>query len=190
MYLFQELEKKAKGISFKDRKQADLWYRSQASKMSGINREKVMASAGSFKTFTTIGPQSIGKMYMYFYDPKHKDTLPFYDIFPLVFPIQIYDDGFLGINLHYLPPQARGKLMNALYTIANNNKYNASMKLNISYNILKQSAKKFGGFENCIKRYLFSHVRSSFQFVNANDWDKALLLPLQKWVVNRGRPPS
>ena len=30
---------------------------------------------------------TIGKMYFYFYDPKTKDTLPYYDRFPLVIPI-------------------------------------------------------------------------------------------------------
>ena len=43
----------------------------------------------------------IGRMYFYFYDPKTKDTLPYYDKFPLVIPIERYPDGFLGLNLHY-----------------------------------------------------------------------------------------
>jgi hypothetical protein len=131
---------------------------------------------------------------MFFYDAKHKDTLPFFDQFPLIFMIQMYDDGFLGLNLHYLPPVSRAQLMNALYEIANNQKYDKSMKLMISYKILKASATQFAGFENCIKRYLFGHVRSSFHYVNPIDWDKALMLPLQKWHINpnkkyTGRPP-
>ena len=74
-------------------------------------------------------------MFMFIYDPKHKDTLPFYDTFPLVFPIEIYSDSFLGINLHYLPPVLRAKLMDALYTTANNNKYNEYKLINISIKI-------------------------------------------------------
>jgi hypothetical protein len=43
----------------------------------------------------------IGRMYFYYYDPKTKDTLPYYDKFPLVIPIERYSDGFLGLNLHF-----------------------------------------------------------------------------------------
>ena len=41
-----------------------------------------------------------GKLNMFFYDPKHKKTLPYYDTFPLVLPLETYNDGFLGLNLH------------------------------------------------------------------------------------------
>ena len=44
----------------------------------------------------------MGKMYFFYYDPKGKKTLATYDRFPLVFPIERYSDGFLGLNLHYL----------------------------------------------------------------------------------------
>jgi hypothetical protein len=49
----------------------------------------------------------IGRMYFYFYDPKTKDSLPYYDRFPLVIPIERYSDGFLGLNLHYIHPKQR-----------------------------------------------------------------------------------
>lgn len=136
------------------------------------------------QVFTKDASPSIGEMYMFVYDPKHKETLPFYDMYPLVFPIEFYGDGFLGINLHYLPPLARAALLNNLKKLANNNKYDDSTKLAISYELLKAHAIRFKGFENCIKRYLFSHVRSSFHQVSASDWDKAVLLPLQRWQVN------
>ena len=136
------------------------------------------------QVFTKDATPTIGQMYMFVYDAKHKDTLPFYDMYPLVFPIEFYGDGFLGINLHYLPPLARAALLNNLKKLANNNKYDDSTKLAISYEVLKAHAMRFKGFENCIKRYLFSHIRSSFHQVSSSDWDKAVLLPLQRWHVN------
>jgi hypothetical protein len=139
------------------------------------------------KVFTKDSTPEIGQMYMFAYDPKHKDTLPFYDMFPLVFPIEFYGDGFLGINLHYLPPLARAALLSNLKRLANNNKYDDSTKLNISYELLRAHAVQFNGFENCVKRYLFAHVRSSFHQVSSSDWDKAVLLPLQRWKVNSNR---
>ena len=53
----------------------------------------------------------IGAMYMYFYDPKFKDQLPFYDTFPLVLPFGPAKGGFYGINVHYLPYLLRAKVL-------------------------------------------------------------------------------
>lgn len=131
----------------------------------------------------------IGGMYLFTYDAKTKEKLPFFDMNPLVFPIEFYKDGFLGINLHYLPPLARAALMDSLTALATDNKYNKKTKLAISYSILKAYSSQFAGFENCIKRYLYGYVRSSFHEVYAKDWDKAVLLPLQSWSVNYGKPP-
>ena len=55
-----------------------------------------------------------GKLNMFFYDPKWKKKLPYYDTFPLVLPIERYPDGFLGINLHYLPIPLRIRLLDRL----------------------------------------------------------------------------
>lgn len=137
--------------------------------------------------FTKDGTPEIGQMYMFAYDPKYKATLPYYDAYPLIFVIEFYGDGFLGINLHYLPPMARARLLSSLKSLATNNKYDDTTKLNISYELLRASAIRFSGFENCVKRYLFAHVRSSFHQVSPYDWDKAVLLPLQRWQVNPNR---
>lgn len=137
--------------------------------------------------FTKDASPEIGQMYLFAYDPKYKNVLPFYDAYPLVFPIEFYGDGFLGLNLHYLPPMARASLLTNLKKLANNDKYNDSTKLVISYEILKTYSTQFSGFENCVKRYLFAHVRSSFHQVSPMDWDKAVLLPLQRWQVNPNR---
>jgi len=117
----------------------------------------------------------IGEMAMFFYDPKLKEELPYYDMFPLIFKISEDGSSFLGINFHYIPPVLRAKLMDALYTIASNKKYDEKTKLRISYQILN-SASKFKYFKPCIKRYLRTHMRSKFMKVNANEWDIALWL--------------
>lgn len=148
---------------------------------------KIQSIINPNRVLTKDATPTIGEMYMFVYDPKHKDTLPFYDMYPLVFPIEFYGDGFLGINLHYLPPLARASLLNNLKKIANNNKFNSTTKLNISYEVLRNNARQFSGFENCIKRYLFAHVRSTFHQVDPSDWDKAVLLPLQRWSVNKNK---
>jgi hypothetical protein len=122
----------------------------------------------------------IGRMYLFSYDPKTKDKLPYYDKFPLVFPIESYSDGFLGINFHYLPPMLRARLLDALYDTINNKNFDETTKLKISYNVLK-GVTKFKYFQPCVKRYLFSHIRSGFKEIEPNDWNKAILLPTQSF---------
>lgn len=123
----------------------------------------------------------IGRMIMFSYDPKLKAKLPYYDAYPLVFPIQLYSDGFLGINLHYLPPAYRARLLDALYDTVNREELDDKTKLTISYNILN-SASKFKYFKPCVKRYLYNHVRSRYYLVSMSDWNKTVLLPTQRFV--------
>jgi hypothetical protein len=123
---------------------------------------------------------SLYEMFHFFYDPKTKNQLPYWDAFPLIFKIAEYPDRFLGINLHYLSPVLRAKLMDALYTTVNNKNYNETTKLRISYAVLS-SAVKFAPFKPCIKMYLKAHVRSRFMKIYANEWDIALMLPTESF---------
>lgn len=189
-----------------DQKEKLDWYQNNMENLTDIDRNRIMNSADPFKIFDkqdlmkSIGKDGVqtalGKMYMFMYDAKYKDILPYFDMFPLVFPIEFYSNGFLGINLHYLPPILRAGLMNSLYDLANNKSYTSTMKLNISYNILKNAGDRFAGFKECVKRYRTDRMRSNFHYVNPADWDKALLLPLQQWHINpnsrynkSGNPP-
>lgn len=122
----------------------------------------------------------IGHMYHYVYDAKHKKTLPYWDAYPLVFPIGFYNDGFLGINLHYLPIKLRAELMDALLETASNNRFDEDTKLKISYNILN-GATKYDLFRPCIKRYLYSHVKGDFIHIKPAEWRLVLFLPTAKF---------
>lgn len=122
----------------------------------------------------------IGQMFLFSYDAKHKDTLPYYDRFPLIFPIDIKTTGMLGINMHYLPLPLRAKLMDALYDTVNNDKLDQTTKLKISYQVLS-SASKFQYFKPCIKQYLNSNIDSKLIYIEPNEWDVALFLPLQRF---------
>lgn len=123
----------------------------------------------------------IGKMYFYFYDPKTKEKMKYYDRFPLVIPIERYNDGFLGLNLHYIHPKYRMTMLDKLSATANNSDYNEKTKLRISYQYLTAASKVFEATP-CIKRYLFSHVQSRFLEITADEWDIAALLPMESFV--------
>jgi hypothetical protein len=154
------------------------WYRSAAGKlMSNI-------SPGAFEKRTDearkVSSMEFGYMYAFKYDPKTKNDLPYYDTFPLIFPVRMDSDGFLGINFHYLPPVLRAKLMNALYSTLTNKKYDDTTKVKISYSIL-QSASKYRYFKPMLKKYLRSQVRSQFLEVQVNEWDIAIFLPTESF---------
>jgi hypothetical protein len=123
----------------------------------------------------------IGRMYFYFYDPKHKDTLPYYDRFPLVLPVERYPDGFLGLNLHYIHPKQRIILLDKLSDFATNSKYDETTRLRLTYATLASATKAFEATP-CIKRYLFNHVESRFLEITADKWDIAALLPFEYFV--------
>ena len=53
----------------------------------------------------------IGKMYLFQYKAKWDEKLPYWDMWPLIFPFDYAKDGFYGINLHYLPINDRTNLM-------------------------------------------------------------------------------
>jgi len=124
---------------------------------------------------------TIGRMYFYFYDPKTKDTLPYYDRFPLVIPIESYKDGFLGLNLHYIHPKQRLILLDKLSETATNNNFDSKTKLRVSYSYLAGASRAFEATP-CIKRYLYSHIQSRFLEISADEWDIAAMLPVETFV--------
>lgn len=125
----------------------------------------------------------IGKMYMFFYDPKTKADLPYYDRFPLI----ILADrpkkgkGFFGLNLHYLRPRDRAVFLDKLYdTYATNNKLDTTTRIKISYGLLKGAA-RLRAFKPTFKRYLPGHIRGSIAEVPADQWETAIFLPTQSF---------
>jgi len=122
----------------------------------------------------------IGKMYFFFYDPKTKDSLPYYDRFPLVIPIERYSDGFLGLNLHYIHPKQRIILLDKLSDTATNRRFDEKTKLRLSYQYLSAASTAFQAMP-CIKRYLFNHLTSRFLEIPADEWDIAALLPVEQF---------
>jgi hypothetical protein len=166
--------------NFRTAKEAADWYTSQIQNI-GSQGFSFSEETQKNKNFTTI---TIGKMFLFAYDAKYKDTLPFFDQFPLVIPFEFVNQGFMGLNLHYLPPGARGSLLDALASTMNNDKYNDTTILQINYQLLKQSANAFSGYENCVKKYLFGHVKSQLKYIDPKDWDKVVMLPIHKWYIN------
>lgn len=168
---------KAFGVDHRlDPQHAREWYREVAQKVRSVETRRVVDMNKDLHVTTPV----VGKMYCYWYDPKWKKELPYYDRFPLIFPFDVTSKMFYGINLHYLPPVLRAKLMDALYSLMNNKKYDRSTRLKLSYAVLA-GAKRYRYFEPCVKSYLWGHVRSKFVEVPVTEWDMALMLPMERF---------
>jgi hypothetical protein len=171
--LFQTLEYEAFRAGITPRtSQSREWFRNKMSTIKQINRAKLMKE----EPIQIKNRQVVGSMFMFFYDPKHKETLPYYDSFPLVIVLKPAEGGFLGLNLHYLPPVLRAKFLDALLEVTNNNRYDDTTKFKLTYNALQRAA-KMKYFKPCIKHYLTDHVRSRFAMVPAPEWEIAVFLP-------------
>ena len=148
------------------------WYRNAVSLISDKSRPSDLLSSGKM-----LGRPSAGRMSMFFYDPKTKSRLPYYDTFPLVLPLEPAKGGFIGLNFHYLPYGARFAFLQQLQSYASNAKFDQSTKIQASYDSIKSN--KY--VKASIKRYLYSQVRSQFLRVDVNEMALAAYLPVAQF---------
>jgi len=180
--LFKNLEIEAFRAGITPRtKESRAWFRKRLSGIRKMNRSDVMKD----DSLKLVNRQLVGSMQMFFYDPKHKDTLPYYDAFPLTIVIGPAKGGFLGLNLHYLPMALRAKFLDALMDVTTNDKFNESTRFDVTYDMLK-SAAKYKYFKPCVKHYLTTHVRSRFARIPAPEWEIATFLPTASWQKGTG----
>ena len=118
-----------------------------------------------------------GRLNMFFYDPKLKTKLPYYDTFPLVLPLERYPDGFLGINFHYLPINLRIRLLDRMVDFSNNTKFDESTTLDVDYT----GVKGIRLVKPTLKRYLSGRVKTNFRRIDADEFTVATLLPVQRF---------
>lgn len=124
-----------------------------------------------------------GKFYLYQYDPKTKDRLPVYDTMPLVLITEITEQGWYGINFHYMPPKVRLAIMEALYSTIEGKKPER-VKLRMNYDIARRVAQTVGAndaLSGSIKQYLSSHLRSPLMELKPEHWAMAVFLPLARF---------
>lgn len=152
------------------------WYKQQVNSLRSLSSTQLMRNTPDLTT--NILP---GMMYMFLYDPKHKETLPVYDKFPLVLPFRKVSDGFYGINLHYLPYLLRFKLLGALQEYTTTEKISEITRLKLSWNLL-QSMSKVAPVKNTVKHYLYNQLETKFLNIKYPDWTTAAMLPVEKFV--------
>jgi len=153
------------------------WYRKKIQTYYGNTSLKLDTKIIPHTPINHINP---GWMYSFKYNPKHKDKLPYYDLFPLVLIIKPVPGGFLGLNFHYLRPVDRAFFMDALYKFETPDTRNNTLRINITYNIL-QSSRRMRFYKACIKRYRYYNIGNFFLPVTPEEWDMALFLPTERF---------
>jgi len=174
------LKKFEGGLSFNEiqsyTSKARSWYLDQLSDLT-VNRKALLRDDETIKR----GRLLPGRMFMYFYDPKYKDTLPYYDRFPLTLIVEkAPNSGFYGLNLHYLDYRKRAILLQKLLDYSTNKKFDESTRLRLSYSLLKSSG-KLRAFKPCFKHYLPSQIRSPLREIPAEYWEVACFFPSEQF---------
>lgn len=162
-------------------KASNQWFMKKVQALSGGQQFTSMKMLASYRQ-ALVNQVLPGKMYAFTYNPKYRDTLPYYDLFPLIFPFTRDQESFTGINLHYLPPILRGKMFDALlkYSQADKNKDGDIRRLRLSWEFLSNAA-KFPLVAPCVKKYLYGHVMTKFIEIPPADWKMAVFLPTESF---------
>ena len=146
------------------------WYRKQVRGMTTPSARSLISSGKA-----TLKPK-YGVMNLFAYDPKHKATLPYYDRFPLIMPLQAAKGGFYGLNFHYLPMGQRVKFLRQLSKYASDKNFDRNTRYHLR-----------GGIENSryfrltVKHYLWNHVRSSFLNIPPDEMAIGIFLPVARF---------
>lgn len=131
-----------------------------------------------------------GRLYTFAYDAKYKDTLPYWDRFPLIIFLgsgrsKAGNLVFYGLNLHYAPPRARQEFLEELLKRGYGSTKRLSNKTVLKINW--GNVKGMRGATEMIKAYLPSHLKSPLAEIAPKDWAKAVWLPTQQFM-SKGKP--
>ena len=156
---------------------ARTWYMNEL-KTLRVNRQTLLRDPESIKKARPLP----GRMFMFFYDAKHKDTLPYFDRFPLILMVDSAKPKkrFYGLNFHYLDYRKRAILLSRLLQYSNNKRYDESTRLRLSYKLLN-GASKLAAFKPCFKHYLPGQIQGQLKMIPADYWETALFFPSEQF---------
>lgn len=176
---------------------SDFFKKSDSDKKSTIDasmdwmKDKSQAiSANAIKEVATKTEKMArwGHIYQFVYDAKTKSKLKYYDAFPMSIVIEKYRNGFLGLNLHYLPIAMRFMFMNKLWEFVsseNMNTFDEDTRFILRYKMLASIAgKKY--YRPCLKRYLYTQMKTPLYHIPANQWTFAMILPSSRFFDKTG----
>lgn len=173
-----EYEKISQGNLRKRQYDAMMWFRDKLNLTKSTTR---IRAEDLINKKRNVNEPLVGQLILFQYDAKHKDKLPYWDVFPLSMIIDIQEDGFLSLNLHYLDYNYRYLLIRRLLETISDNKLDWRSKARINYGLVKSFA-KFQIAQPCIKKHLFSQIRSKIVRIQPVEWINATYIPMDLFV--------
>ena len=153
------------------------WFADKVRGLKGNINSMQMLKDPHFIRKTTFRP---GFMYHFIYDAMHKETLPYFDRFPLIVAVAPAEGGFYGMNLHYINPLTRALFLDKLMDIVNKTEFDEKTRFRLSYNLLS-SSRRFKEFAPCFKHYLTTNITSRLMMVPSQEWETAIFLPTERF---------
>ena len=148
------------------------WYRTQVNKIASNTTAGQLFRQGKLNS-----RPSVGRLNLFGYNPKFRKTLPYYDVFPLVLPLEPISGGFMGMNFHYLPPLLRFRLLERMQARASDTKFDKSTRFEVNYD----DVRNVKIVKPTIKKYLYAYCQTGFLRINADEAAIAIYLPVQRF---------
>ena len=181
--IFDEIREEAHGRELSMR-----WYRQKVQDLLPKPQVRSMIREGVKTQKVTVRP-NFGTMNLFYYRPKGAAKLPYYDVFPLVIPIgRRLNDGFVGLNFHYLSVPQRWLLLERLSMFQVPSELDAFdtgegagdvMALFWSKIIRKR------GVRPIVKRYLTKNIKSRFLKIELSEMLIALSIPMERFYTGK-----
>lgn len=166
------------GIEMSSEK-ATSWLRRNLKDVGSINPVSLINASGSESSVVNFLP---GSIYLFGYNPKTKADLPYYDLYPMVLVISLTNNGFMGLNFHYIDHMSRQVFFNGLIEYVNDEQFdkNPNAYIDINYATLK-ATKKLSYYRPTIKRYYYKNIVSKVTEIPPVYWKFMLFLPLERF---------
>lgn len=120
-----------------------------------------------------------GRLSFFVYQAEYDAKLPYWDAAPLTLLYAEDMTHLYGINLHYVPPRIRAKILESLKDRLRDAKDQRAY-FDVSYSLLR-GLSTVSMIRPCVKTYLKSHLKITPQVLKPDAWHKAILLPTARW---------
>ena len=181
--IFDELREEAHGRELSIR-----WYRQKVQELLPKPQVRLMIREGIKTQKVTVRP-NFGMMNLFYYRPKGAEKLPYYDVFPLVIPIgRRLNDGFVGINFHYLSVPQRWLLLERLSMFQVPSELDAFDTEEGGGDVMAlfwSKIRRKRGVKPIVRRYLTKHIQSRFLKIELSEMLIALAIPMERFYTGK-----
>ena len=177
--IFDEIREAAHGRELSMR-----WYRQKIQELLPRPQVRQMIREGYKEQKVTVRP-NFGTMNLFYYRPKTPQRLKYYDIFPLVIPMgRRLNNGFVGINFHYLSVPQRWALLERLQAFQTSSLldgFDAVEGAGEVVSLFWSQIKKIRGVRPIVRRYLTEYMMSRFLRIEISEMLIAASLPVERF---------